>query len=114
MIDWDALVLSPLAAVFGEASQPTYTPKGGAPFAIDGVFDRAYRELTILGGDVAGGVGMNTVSPVLGVRLAQFDQPPAQGDKLFVPSVNLTYVVNNVEPDGHGWALLRLNKVATP
>jgi hypothetical protein len=110
-IDWDAHVLAPLFAQFAEDVQPTYTPKGGTPFAIDGVFERAYQEV-LIDAEAAGGVGMNTVKPALGVRLAQFPDPPVQGDKVFVASVGLTYVVNNVQPDGLGWAWLILNKAA--
>lgn len=106
MIDWDSLVLAPLMSIFGEATQATYTPKSGAgAFSIDGVFDRAYKDLTILEGDP----GFNSLGPVLGVRLAQFASPPLQGDTVTIASVGLTYMVGNVQSDGHGWCKLRLN-----
>lgn len=116
MIDWDQAVLGPLLAVFGEADPPTYYPRVGLPFAIDGVFDEAYREVAINGD----GAPMNTTSPVLGIRLAQFaGRPdPTQGDRVKIASArsSLTgqpgamFVVRNVEPDGHGWAFLRLQE----
>lgn len=113
MIDWDALVLAPNFAVFGESMQLTYTPKAGAAFPIDAVFDSAFRELTLIETDPA----MNTVGPVIGVRLAQFAAQtppvtPAQGDRVLIPRIAATFVVRNVEPDSHGWALLRLNATA--
>jgi hypothetical protein len=114
-LDIDGLINAPLmaSAIFGEAVQPTYTPKSGAAsFAIDGVFDRPYTQV-VIDAEAVGGVGMNTTSPGIGVRLAQFGaNPPVQGDKLYVPSVAVTFVVSNVQPDGHGWAYLKLNKVS--
>lgn len=109
MIDWDALVIGPLLEVFGEAVQPTYTPvkAGGAPYAIDGVFDRAYLSVAQLDAVSAA----STVKPVLGVRESEFSAPPQVDDLVYVPSVNLTYIVRNVESDGHGWAKLELNMV---
>ena len=77
MIDWDGLVLAPLASTFGEPA--TYTPAGGSPFPIIGVFDEAYHEL-----DLAGGMPVTTAEPVLGVRTAQFASPPQQGDTLTI------------------------------
>lgn len=116
MIDWDALLLAPCEQIFGEGDDqhPTpiqYAPKVGTPFPVNGVFDRAFLSL-VIDPTAAGGVGMNTVAPVLGVRAAWFPVPPAQGAKLTIPSVGFTYVVANAEPDGHGWVLLRLNKVS--
>ena len=56
----DALILAPLMGIFGEETQANYQPAAGEPFDIDGVFDRAYRDLTILDGDPS----FNTVAPV--------------------------------------------------
>ena len=108
MIDWDAKVIGPCvsAAVFGEDVQPTYSPARGAPFPIDGVFDRAYKELILLDGDS----GADILTPVLGVRLAQFPAPPAKNDRVYVASVGITYIVKDVHPDGHGAAKLLLSK----
>ncbi|HEV2365402.1 MAG TPA: hypothetical protein VGS12_14530 [Caulobacteraceae bacterium] len=108
-IDWDKAVLGPTVGVFGEGC--TYYPAAEWPFALTGVFDRAYRDVNIIETDP----DIVTVQPVLGVRLAAFPlgQPPAVGDKLYVPSVDITYLVREVRPDGHGWAKLMLNATAT-
>lgn len=112
MIDLDQINVANFKA-WGEALQPTYTPRGGTAFQVDGVFDDGFRVVDMLEDKPPA----NTTSPVLGVRLVQFAGKapggmPAQGDKVFVPRVATTYVVKNVEPDSHGWALLRLNEAA--
>jgi hypothetical protein len=102
-IDWDQAVLAPLEAVFGEGE--IYTPVGGAPFDIQGVWDREYHEVVLLDPTAPA----DSAYPVLGVRLALFAIPPAKNDRVFVKSVNLTFIVRDVKPDGHGWAKLLLN-----
>jgi hypothetical protein len=103
VIDWDQLVVEPAFAVFAEGA--TYTPAaGGGSFQIDCVFDPPFHEV-LLGGDERPSV---TTRPVLGVRLAQFVSPPLQGDQVLIASVNTTFTVKEVQPDGHGWALLVL------
>ena len=107
-VDWDAAVLGPLEAVFGESA--TYSPAGGgAPFPITGVFDREYREIILLDPTAPA----DSALPVLGVRVNQFATPPAKNDTVFVPSVGLNYVVRDVRPDGHGWAKLMLSLART-
>ena len=111
MIDWDALLLSPLMDVFGEgvpsdpSTWPTYIPTSGPSFQLRGaVFDSEYIEVT------TGGEGFENTSqhPVLGVRLSLFPSPPVQDDKVTIPSVGATYRVREVQPDGHGHAKLVL------
>ena len=53
---------------------------------------------------------MATREPLLGVRLAQFASPPIKGDQVHIASVNQTYRVSDVHPDGKGWAKLLLTK----
>ena len=103
MIDWDAQVLAPNEAVFGEPV--TYIPAIGADFAILGVFDEAWREVELLDTEL----GNTSVTPVLGVRLNQFPNPPQQNDQVRIARVNSTYRVREVRPDGHGGAKLLLN-----
>lgn len=104
MIDWDRAVLGPLEAVFGEPV--TYAPAAGGGFDVSGVFDAAYREV-----ELAGGIGITTETPVLGVRLSQFATAPEQGDRLTIQRTGLTYEVREVRPDSHGAARLMLNEV---
>lgn len=107
-VDWDTNVLAPLEGVFGEPVNYK-TAAGVAVAGIVGVFDSAYRDV-----DLADPLGTTTVTPVLGVRLAQFTNPPVQDDTVQIPSVNTTYVVRDVRNDGHGWAKLILGKVSSP
>lgn len=110
MIDWDAEVLGPVMGVFGEDNLPTYMPVSGPSFSLpDAVFDREYL-LVVTNDD---GSENTTRRPVLGVRLSLFAAPPVQNDKVMIPSVGLTYIVREVQPDGHGWAKLMLNRVAS-
>ena len=66
-VDWDLHLLSPLHDVFGD--QHEYRPRNGTSFLINGIFDRGYAQIMEnLDGDSA----INTTSPVLGVRDAEF------------------------------------------
>ena len=111
MIDFDALVLVPCMATFGEDLKPLYTrAAGGAAFAVDGIFDDAFMAL-VLSAD--GEPEIATIEPVLGVRLAQFSGvAPVQSDKVVIPRLGITYMVTSVEPDGKGWVFLKLSRFA--
>ena len=107
-IDWDANVLQPLEDVYAEPV--IYTSAAGIQLpGIVGVFDAAYRDV-----DLTDPLATTTIVPVLGVRLALFQNEPAQDDVVQVPSVNTTYVVREVRKDGHGWAKLMLGKMSSP
>jgi hypothetical protein len=103
MIDWGANVLAPCLAVFGEPV--TYTPAAGSPFQVTGVFDNAYKDVS----QSDFGTDVISVYPVLGINLADFPAPPAQGDQLTVASNGKTYAVREPRQDSHGGALLILN-----
>ena len=105
-IDFDALVIGPLQGVFGAPA--TYMPGSGAAFSITGVFDNAYRQVTL------SEFGTEVVSffPVLGVQLSQFQLMPQQGDQVLIASNGKTYAVREPRPDSHGGALLVLNYVS--
>lgn len=115
-VDWDTFVIGPTIAAFGE---PVTYSAPAASFAITGVFDEAYLELTPLGrgGLTTESIGLGNVGaisaemPVLGVQLSAFPVGiyPAQGDTLALRDA--VYVVKEVRPDGHGWAKLLLNEV---
>jgi hypothetical protein len=114
-IDWDLLVIGPTVATFGEAVM--YSPDGGAPFPITGVFDQAYMVLTPFDANAATfsdlqlGSVITTEKPVLGVQLSQFPPllQPTQADTLVVRG--RAYVVKEVRLDSHGGAKLMLNVV---
>lgn len=118
-IDWDAELLAPVMAVFGEgdsavpATLPTYTPRGLAPFALpDSVFDAAYEQVEIHDD----GLQTTTKRPILGVRTALFARDPAQNDIVFIPATTMNglpapgrrYIVKDAQADGHGHAKLML------
>ncbi len=109
MVDWDALVLGPLNAVFAESV--LYTPAVGAPLQIDGVFDEAYTPVELVTDP-----SVISARPVLGVRIAQmpagWDPEAAQGDQFTVTRTGHTYVVKAGKTDGHGHARLEANQLS--
>ena len=105
MIDWDAVLLGPVQEVFGELVM--YLPAVGSSFPITGVYDDAYRSVDL------SGMGVTSDMPVVGVRLAEFPSLPRQGDQLTVQRTGATFDVKEVQPDGHGWAMLKLNLVSS-
>lgn len=102
MIDWDKVVVGPVTGVFGESVH--FMPATTRPVDITGVYDAAYVEV-----DVAGGMGMTSARPVLGVQLSEFLTLPLQGDRLTIIRTGETFVVKEVRDDGHGAAKLMLN-----
>ena len=114
-LDWDALVLAPVMAVFGEGDPanadtlPLYTPRRASAFRLrDAVFDSEYEQVIVNSDESQS----TTHRPVLGVRLALFEEPPAQNDTVYIPSTDKTYVVKDVQQDGHGHAKLMLMATA--
>lgn len=106
MIDWDTLVLAPLAQVFGQPVD--YTPAGGQTVRISGVFDAGYVSV-----DPLGEPGAVSVGPRLGVQVSQlpagWDPRNAEGDTFTVVATGKTYRVRLGMPDSHGWARLDAN-----
>lgn len=66
-VDWDSHLLSPLHDVFGDEHE--YRPRNGTPFTINGIFDRGYAQVAE---NLDGDSEINTSSPMLGVRDAEF------------------------------------------
>lgn len=102
-IDWDAVLLAPVDGVFGEAF--TFIPKIGAQYPGTGVFDEAYRQI-----DLAGGEAVTTECPVLGIRTSQCAVPLTQGDQVLRAKTGVIYTIREPQDDGHGWAKLLLNE----
>lgn len=134
MIDFDALVIGPTLAVFGESvtylpfvpilvgGNPVLDQNGnetgslGASYAATGVFDMQFYELRISGGSsyianeamdygLVGGISEGT--PILGVQLSKMETVPRQQDQIVIRGQ--TYVVKEVRPDSHGHAKLLMN-----
>jgi hypothetical protein len=109
VLSFDALLHGPVSAIFGEQGQgaalPIYQPKAGAAYPVDGIFDDAYAEP-----DLLSAIPTNTVENVFGARLAAFAAMPVQDDQITIPRVGKTFLVRDVQPDGHGWVQLRLSE----
>jgi hypothetical protein len=101
-LDFGALT-APCNDVFG--GLVTYTPTEGASFDVNGVYDDAYTEVHAAGD----GTSVTSTSPILGVQLADFPCLPLQGDTLVVKKTGERFIVKEVRPDSHGWAILMLN-----
>lgn len=91
-------------------SKATYTPANGAPFALDGVFDKAWRDDEPPATRHAPRMGISTTRPVFGCRLADFPPgvSPAQDDRIDIPNAG-SFTVVDPRPDGlSGWVHLFL------
>lgn len=95
MLDWDKLVLAPCEDIFGEPV--IFTPAGGSPVTVTGIFDRSFREL-----EEAEPSQRDTIFVSVGLRLSQLPREPRIGDTLEVPSVSIVFSVRQPRPDGKG------------
>lgn len=82
--------------VFGEDC--TYTPSGGSPVSIKGVFDNAFIEVE----------GVMSLKPVIRINLSDLEDAPGKGDQVTINSI--TYDVKESQPDSHGGTTLILKK----
>lgn len=104
-MSWPAIADKILQTTIGAFGQPvTYTPSGGSPITINGVFDAAHSEVG-MGSHVP---GVSSVSPRLGIRLADLPAKPKKGDLVAIGAT--TYRVIDSEEDGDGGSTLRLQK----
>lgn len=108
-LSFDRLLHAPVSAIFGEQGQgarlPVYQPQSGAAYEVDGIFDDAYAEPDLLSGLPAA-----SLENVFGARLGAFQATPMQGDSITIPRLGKSYLVRDVQPDGHGWVQLKLNE----
>jgi len=103
-VDFSGLVLGPNVAIFGRdvtvtpvASQPGNPP---TPYPARGVFDRAHLPEQIYENQ------LSSTQPMLGIRLDAFAVAVVRKDEINIDGVD--YVVDDVEPDGEGGAILML------
>src|SRR5471032_2908071 len=98
------MVVGPTVGVFGEPV--IFTPAGAAPYPdpINLVYDEGNKDL-----DLAGGTGVNTSNPLASGSLSDFPTMPLQGDTLLIVRTGETFIVKDVESDGHGSVKLMLN-----
>lgn len=80
----------------------TFTPAGGSPSAIVGVFDNPY-----LGADAGGMVEFSATSPTFTARDVDFTGA-AHGDELVISGT--TYIIREVMPDGTGITTVMLEE----
>jgi hypothetical protein len=107
-IDWDALVLAPLHAAFGEGL--SYQPVTGAAFTLtDAVIDRGYIHV----GTDAGGVPITAWATYVGIRLASCPPGFVPADEDRVTAQGSTWRVVDEQPDGKGNTVLVLGVIAS-
>lgn len=112
-VDFDA-VNAAVVGAFGQGAQTgapaVYTPCGGSPFDLDGVFDEAWREFELGNAGRGAGFRFSTTKPVFSCRLADFPTgiAPQQGDLVVIGGDG--FKVADIRPDGiSGWIFLILN-----
>ncbi len=102
MLDFDALVLGPAMAAFGEPV--SYAPGHAAPFTVQAVFDEAYAEVKF-----EGDAPIATTRPMLGVQASAFPGLPPCAGELFTVRGQVWHVAE-VHPDGRGHLKIYLMK----
>jgi hypothetical protein len=105
-VTWEATLNAAMSVVRDTFPQTvTYTPEGGSPESVTGVFDAAY-EGTEIDGD---GLPVITSRPMLWLKLVDMSQAPHARDQAVIGST--TYEVTNTEIDGSGGIRLMLVEV---
>jgi hypothetical protein len=110
-LDYAALAQDETRAVMAEAA--TYTPPAGAPVEVSIEFDAAAVQLTL-----EDGVAVQTIGPRASAKLSELPGGVATVGATLVVHRSLagvvtdtpSYTVTEIEPDGHGMALLRLTR----
>jgi hypothetical protein len=106
MINFDALVLGPAMAVFGQpiTVTPLASQPGVAAYPAIGVFRAEPTSVPMDDGSIVA----STIY-TLGIRVSGFPIPPRPEDKISVGGGD--YWIDRVHPDGQGGAILTLKKV---
>ncbi len=104
MAAWPALAALAQKAgqsTLGEAT--TYTPSGGSPESVTGIFDGVSVEVDLNTGEL-----IQSTEPFLTVRLADLAVAPTVGDAITVRTIG--YTIAEIHPDGQGDARLKLQE----
>lgn len=106
---WDSMTESVLDTCMdtfgvGRSGLVTYVSKEGPSFQVRGIFDNAFVSL-----DPNTQAPVQSVAPVLGIKLSDLPRSPKVGDKVIVRDVQ--YQIDHVEKDVHGGASLILHKL---
>lgn len=86
---------------FGVAA--TYTPSGGSPVTVNGIFDNEFFEA-----DAGGNVAVAIQQPRFQCRTSDVASA-AEGDAITINSIS--YIIRVVQPDGTGVTMLVLEEV---
>jgi len=86
--------------VDGFGSSATYTPSGGGPVSINGIFEDDYDQI-----DAGGSIGFAASSPTFQCSTADVSGA-AEGDALIVGSAS--YIIRVVMDDGTGVTMMQL------
>ncbi len=100
-IDLAAGVIESAQSTFGESV--TYTPAGGSPSTIVGIFNDIFEAIDQNSG------GIMSARPTLGVAVADFGTLPSPGDAFTIRSVS--YEIEEIQRDGEAGLVLHLHKV---
>lgn len=88
-----------------EAESVTFTPAGGPPIVVRGIFNNVWREV-----DPGTDAIISTNQPNLGIRLSDFGtRPPRDGDTVTVNGI--AYRVSDPQEDGEGGCKILLHKI---
>lgn len=106
---WDSMTESVLDTCMdtfgvGTSGLVTYVSKEGPTFPLRGIFDNAFISV-----DPNTQAPVQSVGPVLGIKLSDLPRAPKVGDKVIVRDV--PYQIDHVEKDVHGGASLFLHKL---
>ena len=98
MLDFDALVLAPAMATFGESV--TYLPADGPPLVLAGASGAVFND-RFTDSKFDGGAEVISIRPVVNVRTAALPKVPTQGELFRIRGI-LYQVADPPEPDGMG------------
>ena len=106
MIDWGALVLSPVMDVFAQpiVVTPTVSQPSVQPYPAQGVFKAEEASIPLEDGEIVA-----TTVYTLGIRLSDYPIPIVPEDQLAV--AGFTFAIDQLHPDGQGGATLTLKRL---
>lgn len=100
--DLTAKILDHSKNAFGETVE--YRPKGGSPKEITAIFDETFLDV-----DVNGEVMTQSSVPVLGLKVIDLVDEPADGDEVLIREKEFRVI--SIQKDGRGGATLVLHKL---
>jgi len=84
----------------------TYTPSGGSPVTVSGIFDSLYLEID------AGQAGVSSSGPAIFFLLEDLPEDPESAEDGAVVAVDgVRYMITRIKKDGIGGVVLHLHRV---